>query len=110
MISVDKVDLAERELERCLKYNKSSAKALELLGSVAEKKGDFNGALDMFNKSWSVSEQKDCALGYRIAGLYFKYKDYANALIIARKVLAVNPNYPKIKEEILDKARDFMKP
>ena len=110
LISVDKVDLAERELERCLKYNKSSAKALELLGSVAEKKGDFNGALDMFNKSWSVSEQKDCALGYRIAGLYFKYKDYANALIIARKVLAVNPNYPKIKEEILDKARDFMKP
>jgi hypothetical protein len=49
-------------------------------------------------------------LAIELLGLYFKYKDYANALIIARKVLAVNPNYPKIKEEILDKARDFMKP
>lgn len=37
-ISVNKYDLAEAELKKCLKYNKSTVKAEELMGLIKEKK------------------------------------------------------------------------
>ena len=108
--SVDKNDLAERELMRCLKYNQSSAKAYELLGTLFEKKGDIEQAVGFYNRAWSVSEFRDCGIGYRLSALYFRQKDYANAINMGKKVLAVNPSYPKIKEEVIDKARELLKP
>lgn len=106
----DRVELAEKELHRCLKYNKSCAKAYELLGSIAEKKNNVEEALGYYNEAWGVSEYRDCGIGFRMAALYFKTKDYFNAIATGKKVLAVNPSYPKIKEEVIEKARDLMKP
>jgi len=110
LMGANKPDLAEKELRRCLKYNQSCAKAYELLGSLSEKKNDFQEAVSYYNKAWEVSEFRDCSIGFRLASLYFKYKDYMNAIIIGKKVLNLNSAYPKIKEEIIDKARELVKP
>lgn len=86
LISAGKPDLAERELLRCLKYNKSCAKAYELLGSLAEKNSDQLEAVSLYNQAWAISENRDCAIGYRLASLYFKKMDYVNTVLIGKKV------------------------
>ena len=110
LMSANKLDLAERELRRCLKFNQSSAKALELLGAMYEKGNDIEKAVEHYMKAWEVSEFRDGSIGFRLASLYFKVKDYTNAIIIGKKVLVLNPNYPKLKEEIVDKARELIRP
>ena len=110
LISADKLDLAERELNRCLKYNQSCAKAYELLGSISEKKQEYENAMSIYNQAWAVSEYRDCTIGYRLATLHFRNQDFVNAMVIGKKVLAINPTYPKIKEDIIDRARDSLKP
>lgn len=87
LITAGKSDLAERELHRCLKYNKSCSKAYELLGSIAELNNDTNGAASLYNQAWDISEKRDCSIGYRLATLYFKTLDYVNTVLIGKKVL-----------------------
>ena len=43
--------------------------------------------------------------GYKLAFNYLKAKWYVGAIDVCHQVLEKHPNYPKIKGEILDKAR-----
>lgn len=49
--------------------------------------------------------QSDVALGYRLAFNYLRAKRHVDAIDVCHKVLAVNSAYPKIRKDILDKAR-----
>jgi tetratricopeptide (TPR) repeat protein len=110
LITAKNYEFAEREFLRCLKYNKSSSKAYEMLGSLSEKTGKAAEAVRFYNMAWAVSENRDSSIGFRLASLYFKQNNFVNSIIISKKVLAINPTYPKIKDEILDKARDKIRP
>ena len=50
-ISVNKYDLAEAELKKCLKYNKSTVKAEELMGLIKEKEKAYVDAADHYAKA-----------------------------------------------------------
>lgn len=47
-ISVNKYDLAEAELKKALKYNKSTIKAEELMGLIKEKEKAYVDAADHY--------------------------------------------------------------
>ncbi|KAH0621443.1 hypothetical protein JD844_022770 [Phrynosoma platyrhinos] len=64
-----------------------------------------------FEKSWLLladiyiqSSKYDMA-GFKLAFNYLKAKRYIDAINVCHKVLEAHPNYPKIRKEILDKAR-----
>jgi len=54
-ISVNKYDLAEKELAKCLKYNKSTVKAEELMGFIKEKEKSYVDAANHYKKAWVMS-------------------------------------------------------
>ena len=51
-ISSNKYDLAEEQLIKCLKYNKSMVKAEEYMGLIKEKEKSYVDAADHYEKAW----------------------------------------------------------
>jgi tetratricopeptide repeat protein 21B len=77
---------AENLLKKCLKVNKSSMKALEMLGQLYEKQENFVNAAQFYNMAWDISEKRDCQIGYRIASLQFKAQNWIKSISIAKQV------------------------
>lgn len=48
--------------------------------------------------------------GYRLAFNYLKAKRLVEAIDVCHAVLHQHPNYPKIRPDILDKARQGLRP
>jgi tetratricopeptide (TPR) repeat protein len=47
-----KYDLAQEMCKKCLKYNKSCAKAWELIGQVMEREQSYMDAAEHYERSW----------------------------------------------------------
>ena len=104
-ISVNKYDLAEAELKKCLKYNKSNIKAEELMGLIKEKEKAYVDAAEHYQRAFEMSNKKNSGVGYRLAFNYLKASRLVDAIDVGKEVLKVNPNMPKVKADIIDKAR-----
>ena len=52
-----------------------------------------------------------CPIGYsyKLAFNYLKAKRHVDAIDVCHKVLQDNPTYPKIRKDILDKARQSLR-
>ena len=100
-----KYDLATELLKKVTSVNQSSSKALDYLGFSMEKEQSYQDAAEYYFKCWKLKRQSDPALGYKLAFNYLKAKRYTDAIDISHLVLKVEPNYPKIRSEILDKSR-----
>jgi tetratricopeptide repeat protein 21B len=109
-IDGSKYDLAQELLKQCLAKNKSCAKAWELLGYIMEKEQSYRDAADNYENAWKMGGESDPAVGFRLAFNYLKAKRYVEAILVCHKVLAVSPHYPKIKKDILDRARNSLRP
>lgn len=122
LIHAKMYDKAESILKKCLKINKSSMKALEMLGQLYERQENFENAAKFYNHAWDISEKRDCQIGYRIASLQLKGQNWIKSISIAKQVflsykinsysfqvLSINAQFPKIKEEIIKKARTMIK-
>lgn len=48
-------------------------------------------------------------VGYKLAFNYLKAKKHVEAIDISQKVLKIHPNYPRMKKDILDKARSLLR-
>jgi tetratricopeptide repeat protein 21B len=51
-VANNKYDLAEEQLGKCLKYNKSLVKAEEYMGLIKEKERMYVDAADHYEKAW----------------------------------------------------------
>merc|ERR1719378_1938513 len=100
-----KYDMAQEQLKKCLTYNKSCAKAWEYLGFIMEKEQSYKDAAMNYEKAWKFTNESSPAIGYRLGFNYLKAKRFVDAIDVCHKVLGKHPNYPKIRKEILDKAR-----
>ncbi|XP_014823388.1 PREDICTED: tetratricopeptide repeat protein 21B-like [Poecilia mexicana] len=100
-----KYDMAADLLKRCLNHNKSCCKAYEYQGYIMEKDQAFRDAALNYEMAWKYGNQKNPAIGYKLAFNYLKAKRYVEAIDVCHKVLAAHPDYPKMRKEILDKAR-----
>jgi tetratricopeptide repeat protein 21B len=105
-----KYDLAEELCWRCLASNKSCAKAWEFLGVVKEKESAYKDAAAHYEKAWSHEHENSASVGYRLSFNYLKAKKYVEAIDVCHKVLKEYPDYPQIKSDVLEKAREALKP
>ena len=90
-ISVNKYDLAEKDLLKALKYNKSSVKAEELMGLIKEKEKAYVDAADHYKKAWDMSNNKSAGVGYRLAFNYLKAERYVDAINVGKEILRSYP-------------------
>jgi len=109
-INGGKYDLAEELCWRCLASNKSCAKAWEFLGVVKEREMSYKDAASHYEKAWQYENEASAAVGYKLSFNYLKAKKYVEAIDVCHKVLTQYPDYPKIKSDVLEKARESLKP
>ncbi|XP_069067179.1 tetratricopeptide repeat protein 21A isoform X1 [Pleurodeles waltl] len=105
-----KYDIATELLKRCVQYNKSCCKAYEYLGFIMEKEQSYQDASTNYELAWKYSNESNPTIGFKLAFNYLKGKKYLNAIDICHKVLKTHPSYPRIREEILEKAQTALKP
>ncbi|KAJ3020917.1 Tetratricopeptide repeat protein 21B [Thoreauomyces humboldtii] len=104
-----KFDLATELLRMCISRNASCAKACEYLGFIMEKEAAFADAALHYETAWRLDREANPALGYKLAFNYLKARNFVDAIDIAHKVLNAYPDYPKIRQEILIKARTSLR-
>ncbi|CAG5865561.1 unnamed protein product [Menidia menidia] len=104
-IQSGKFDMAGDLLKRCLNHNKSCCKAYEYQGYIMEKEQAFRDAALNYELAWKYGNRTNPTIGYKLAFNYLKAKRHVDAIDVCHKVLAAHPNYPKMRKEILDKAR-----
>jgi tetratricopeptide repeat protein 21B len=104
-----KYDLATELLKKITLFNQSNAKCWEYLGFIMEKEQSYRDAADCYFRCWNIEKQTNSSIGYKLAFNYMKAKRYTDAIDIAHQVLKTQPDYPKIKAEILDKSRSFLR-
>ncbi|XP_020499812.1 tetratricopeptide repeat protein 21B [Labrus bergylta] len=104
-----KYDMAGDLLQRCLNHNKSCCKAHEYRGYIMEKDQAFCDAAHSYEMAWKYGNQTNPTIGYKLAFNYLKAKRYVDAIDVCHKVLAAHPNYPRMRKDILDKARSALR-
>ncbi|XP_028292387.1 tetratricopeptide repeat protein 21B [Gouania willdenowi] len=104
-----KYDLAGDLLQRCLNHNKSCCKAYEYRGYIMEKEQAFRDAALSYEMAWKYGNRNNPTIGYKLAFNYLKAKRHVDAIDVCHKVLAVCPDYPRIRKEIMDKARSALR-
>lgn len=100
-----KYDMAGDLLKRCLNHNKSCCKAYEYLGYIMEKVQAFRDAALNYELAWKYGNRTNPTIGYKLAFNYLKAKRHVDAIDVCHKVLAAHPDYPRMRKDILDKAR-----
>ncbi|CAG7836405.1 unnamed protein product [Allacma fusca] len=104
-IQSSKFDLATDLIKKILTYNKSCMKATEYLGFIMEKEQAYADAAINYEQAWKLTNCSNPSLGYKLGFNYLKAKRYTDAIDVCHVVLGKHPNYPKIKKDIMDKAR-----
>ncbi|KAM5325686.1 tetratricopeptide repeat protein 21B [Glossophaga mutica] len=105
-----KYDMAEELLKRCLRHNRSCCKAYEYMGYIMEKEQTYTDAALNYEMAWKHGSRTNPAVGYKLAFNYLKAKRYVDAIDVCHQVLEAHPTYPKIRKDILDKARTSLRP
>lgn len=67
-------------------------------------------AAEHYENAWKHEQQSSPAIGYKLAFNYLKASRFADAVDVCHKVLKSHPTYPKMKQDILDKARANIRP
>eukprot|EP00742_Colponemidia_sp_Colp-10_P005614 GILJ01006001.1.p1 GENE.GILJ01006001.1~~GILJ01006001.1.p1 ORF type:complete len:1335 (+),score=250.67 GILJ01006001.1:335-4006(+) len=104
-----KYDLAQEQCKKCLLYNKSCGKAWEYMGLIMEKEQSYKDAAEHYEKAWKISNETSASVGFKLSFNYLKAKRFIDAINICHKVLAMYPDYPKIRKDILEKARSLIR-
>lgn len=104
-IQSGKHDMATELLTKVLKHNKSSCKAYELQGFVAEKNHVYGLAAEKYGMAWRLGGHAKPSIGYKLAYSHMKCKSYANAIDVCQQVIKLHPDYVSIKSDVLDKCR-----
>uniref|UniRef100_A0A8C0DK18 Tetratricopeptide repeat domain 21A n=1 Tax=Balaenoptera musculus TaxID=9771 RepID=A0A8C0DK18_BALMU len=105
-----KFDLASELLRRCMQYNKSCCKAYEYMGFIMEREQSYKDAATNYELAWKYSHHANPASGFKLAFNYLKDKRFVEAIEVCHDVLKEHPNYPRIREEILEKAQGSLRP
>uniref|UniRef100_A0A183CDH7 TPR_REGION domain-containing protein n=1 Tax=Globodera pallida TaxID=36090 RepID=A0A183CDH7_GLOPA len=83
----------------------SCSKAYEYTAFVCEKEQKYADAAANYEAAWNVRKRMNPRIGYKLAYNHFKCHRLFECIEVCHAVLKQYPTYPKIKKEILDKAR-----
>lgn len=87
----------------------SCTKAYEYMGYIMEKEQSYKDAAQYYESAWKQGNQNNPAIGYKLAFNYLKAKRYTDAIDVCHVVLGKCPSYPKIRKDILEKARSNLR-
>ena len=104
-----KYDLATELLKKVTNVNQSCSKAWEYLGFIMEKEQSYKDAAEYYYKCWNLQGQSNPSIGFKLSFNYLKAKRYTDAIDICHLVLKAAPDYPKIRVDILNKARSSVR-
>lgn len=104
-VTTGRVEAARELLAKILNHNNSCATAYQYLGYLSEKEQNYKIAAQNYDKAWTYSGRNNLAVGYKLAHAYLKLKKYPECIVVCRHVLKTQPDYPKIKKDIMDKAK-----
>lgn len=99
----NKYELSSELLRKVLQYNKSCCKAYEYSGFIAEKEQKYKDAANFYDSAWKYNGRNNPVLGFKLGYCLMKCKKYAEAIDISQQILKINPDYPRVKKDILDK-------
>ena len=103
-VQTSKYDLANELLKRVLQHNATCVRAHELSGHIAEREQNYREAAIRYGQAWKYGGRTKLSVGYKLAYCSSKCKSYADAIKVCNQVLAQNPDYPRIRKDILDKS------
>ncbi|KAF1762425.1 hypothetical protein GCK72_010687 [Caenorhabditis remanei] len=103
-VNQNKTDQAVPYLDLVLKYNCNCLKAFEAYGFMREREQKYVEAYKMYEKAFGATKERNPMFGYKLAFTYLKARRLFPCIETCQKVLDLNPQYPKIKKEIMDKA------
>ncbi|KAF7708887.1 tetratricopeptide repeat protein 21B isoform X2 [Silurus meridionalis] len=101
---------ADKLLDDCIRYNTSCSKAYEYKGFIMENDQRYKDAAEQYELAWKYSYCIDPAIGYRLAFNFLKCRNYTQAIDICHQVLHEHPDYPQIRNEILNRAQLSLRP
>ncbi|XP_038223244.1 tetratricopeptide repeat protein 21B-like [Zerene cesonia] len=104
-INSGRTDAAKELLTKVLTHNKSCVLAYQYLGYLSEKEQSYKSAAHNYEHAWVHSAKTDLAIGYKLSYAYLKLKKFPECIVVCRHILKIHPEYPKIKKEILEKAK-----
>ncbi|XP_048479226.1 tetratricopeptide repeat protein 21B [Plutella xylostella] len=104
-VSAGRAEAARELLTKILNHNRSCAPAYQLLGFLAEKEQNYKSAAQNFDNAWRYTGKTNLAVGYKLAHAYLKLKKYPECIVVSTHILKTHPDYPKIRKEILEKAK-----
>lgn len=75
------------------------------MGFIMEKEASYRDAADHYENAWKYARMSNSRMGFKLAFNYLKAHRYVESINVCHKILKVEPDYPKLRKEILDKAR-----
>lgn len=83
-------------------------RAYEYLGLISEKEGNISKALSSYDAAFSISDRQNPSFGFKLASMYLKLGKGQEALDVANEIMENHPHYPRLHEEIVDRARSIV--
>jgi len=84
-------------------------RAWEIMGLIYEKEQSYKDAAECYEKAWKFEHEASAEVGFKLAFNYLKAKRWVEAIDVCKKVLKRYPDYPKIRNEILEKAQESLR-
>jgi tetratricopeptide (TPR) repeat protein len=75
-----------------------------------EKEASYHNAAECYEKAWNLGHATNAAVGFKLSFNYLKSGRAVEAIAVCNTVLKQYPAYPKIREEILEKAYALLRP
>jgi tetratricopeptide (TPR) repeat protein len=108
-VEAGKYDVANEYVKRILSYNRSCFRAWELRGVICEKQNLEMEAIDHYRKAWKLGGEREPKIGHKLAVLCYKSRNLVEAIQVSTKILEENPDFPKLQQEVLHKARSALR-
>ena len=107
---IGKFELSTELCKKVLSLNKSNGKAWEILGGIMEKEAAYRDASENYEQAWYNCGQSNVNIGFKLAFNYLKCRKYVECIDICHAIIKLNPDMPKIRKDVLDKARAGLRP
>ena len=109
-LDIGKFELSQELCKKVLNLNKSNGKAWEILGGIMEKEAAYRDASENYEQAWYNCAQSNVNIGYKLAFNYLKCRKFVECIDVCHQVLKLNPDMPKVRKEVLEKARNGLRP
>lgn len=108
-IEASKFDQAAESLNAALTLDASCARAYEYLGAIAEREVRYAEAAELYERAWRFENEASAPVGFKLAFNYLKADRYVQAIDVCQKIMKQFPDYPRLRTDVLDKARAMLR-